>query len=438
MTGSTTTGMRFITTDAGNIGQKRKQVARACDSCRKRKRRCGHVVGSVSRASFPPGGSAVDSNVFNASSPKANVASSSPIRSDRVQISENEGHMRQSNHDRRRFIGDLNPEGEFLSATSPDTARRSSSFNENIGTWFAEKLKDNEAALDLPQPRGIFYGSASLTHKMLIRVMEEECMSTLPPGAQLGKLQSFYVERIHPILPIINLPALQEKSPNDPSGVLLSQGICLLASMNRHCKQWLLPIDRGSALEPREFARRIFASMRCSVEIGLVSDRLDLLQAMACMGLFAEGPDGADVSSQYCARSVHTVHTLGLHLTGGHNGQTDEHAIKLLCCVWTIDRLNAAFHGRPVLLHERDVGRDLGDCFSRQSPEFRLLLRTVSLLDQVIGLYRPTKSPSTAIFESGFPLFEDILTEVGALGIPTASLGKHITEPSQRPLTKFL
>jgi len=32
--------------------------------------------------------------------------------------------------------------------------------------------------------------------------------------------------------------------------------------------------------------------------------------------------------------------------------------LRVFCCVWALDKLNAAFHGRPVLVHERDSARE--------------------------------------------------------------------------------
>jgi hypothetical protein len=95
--------------------------------------------------------------------------------------------------------------------------------------------------------------------------------------------------------------------------------------------------------------------------------------------------------------------------------------IRLFCCVWALDKLNAAFHGRPVMMHERDIGRDLEACFSQQEPCFQLFLRTVSLLDKVIGLYRPRQDPSV-MPEHDFPLFEDLVERSDALYIDSQYL----------------
>jgi hypothetical protein len=65
--------------------------------------------------------------------------------------------------------------------------------------------------------------------------------------------------------------------------------------------------------------------------------------------------------------------------------------MRLFLCAWTIDRLNAAFHGRPVLMHERDFDLGMKQCIARYKPAFQVMLRVVDLLDKVISLYRPPK-----------------------------------------------
>lgn len=86
--------------------------------------------------------------------------------------------------------------------------------------------------------------------------------------------------------------------------------------------------------------------------------------------------------------------------------------------------MNAAFNGRPVLMHERDMGMDIFKIFQLQTyPCFRVLLEVVSLLDQVIQLYRPSNLVP-ADLENGFPSFEQVVVDSRASQAPTALLGK--------------
>jgi len=133
-----------------------------------------------------------------------------------------------------------------------------------------------------------------------------------------------------------------------------------------------------------------------------------LIQALGSLSLFTDGPEGPETASQLCAKMIQLVQTLGLHIQRGFSHE-EEYEVTCLCCAWALDRLNAAIHGRPVLMHERDIGMDLDKCFEVQRPAFRLLLAVISQLDQVIDLYRPHSTSKGATIESNYPQFDDIV-----------------------------
>lgn len=89
-----------------------------------------------------------------------------------------------------------------------------------------------------------------------------------------------------------------------------------------------------------------------------------------------------------------------------------------------MDRMNAAFNGRPVSMHERDLRKDLEHCFERQEPCFRLFLEVIVLLDKVIDLYRPVAHSGDApALTWDFPDFEDVVLKCGSSQIGTTALG---------------
>jgi hypothetical protein len=92
--------------------------------------------------------------------------------------------------------------------------------------------------------------------------------------------------------------------------------------------------------------------MRLIIEMGLVKDKIVLIQALALMSQFTDNPVGDDTSPQLCGRAVHHVQTLGLHLKRRQEDERGSYNTTLLCCIYSIDRMNAAFHGRPTLMHE--------------------------------------------------------------------------------------
>jgi hypothetical protein len=232
-----------------------------------------------------------------------------------------------------------------------------------------------------------------------------------------------YLDKIHPIFPVIDIYAYRVLHTTDPSRILLQQSMCLAASKDFAARQHLRFIDSDPPLSCREFGNRLSGAMRLAIELGLVTNKIVLIQALALMSQFIDGPDSGDISSQLCGRAVHYVQSLGLHIRGQQEQYRNQHGTTLLSCIWAIDRMNAAFNGRPVLMHERDLRKDLKECFEQQEPYFRLFLQVVVLLDKIIDLYRPSNNSDIPDSDELLPSFEDVVVGCGATQIGTSPLG---------------
>lgn len=470
----------FKFVDGSAPPQKRHQSQRACEPCRKRKKRCHHAITTQPRQGSNHSPHGDKPPVFQSSSPSPGTSDrphESPIdvrtspnsqavpetantpnghdarRSPSTShLSENDksGRRREDmttelgqvqvdarqilRHNAQdpgplnsRFIGDLNPEGVFLAATSPDTTR-GNSVNDSVGVWLNTALNRRASQADRLQSSAkssssIFYGSTTLVQRVLIPMLEEECLSTIPSLARSEALSNIYFERIHPIFPVLNDNAYRGLDQSDPARILLQQGICLAASKNPSAIHHLVLAESTEPLSCREFGDRLSGAMRLSIEMGFVTDRIVLIQALALMSQFIDSPDGGDLSSQLCSRAIHYVQSIGLHIKTQQDDESGQYGRTLLSCIWAIDRTNAAFNGRPVLIHERDLRRDFEQCFEQQDPCFRLFLQVIVLLDKVIGLYRPSTGTSDPILDDNFPSFEEVVVRCGATNIGTSSLG---------------
>jgi hypothetical protein len=254
-------------------------------------------------------------------------------------------------------------------------------------------------------------------------------MRLLPDEADFQELYRIYLEDIHPIFPIIDQEEFDSIPVGSPDGVLLRQAICLAASANPVAKDFLKFDSEATPFPSRtEFIREIVFTIRTSLNLGLVKDKFVLIQVLSLMGLFTQFADDRDVSAELTASAISYCHTTGLHLRSKDNPEYLSSSSRLFCCTWALDRLNAAFHGRPVLMHERDFDKDLEACFSEQEPCFQLFLRTVLLLDKVISLYRPEKDVIVS-WEHDFPLFEDLVERSNALSVKSRLLGKSEDNP---------
>ena len=147
------------------------------------------------------------------------------------------------------------------------------------------------------------------------------------------------------------------------------------------------------------------------------------------MSFFSEGPEGRELSIPHCGKAVQYVLSLDLHLQGRHRDQADEHAVSLFCCIWALERLNAAFHGRPVLMHQRDLRRNLEDYIDHQQPCFQLFLRVIFLLDKVIDIYRPGLDPKEMEWRGDFPPVRRYTGALRSFQVPTSLLDESDQQP---------
>lgn len=434
---------KFVPTDVGAIGGKRKSAQRACDECRRKKRRCHHdtvrkspqVAGADHPQSVPDrtlqdSARALKDTTQNAArklhdQPHGHSSVAS------AQVTQHEGSNMSDaveTHD-TRFIGDLNPEGVFIAARSPGRARKPTSSN-SIGIWSEESGNGYGKEINWPSlshAPSIFFGSTSMAKQTLLPVLEKESLSTLPPPVHRDALCSTYFLKIHPIFPIIDEAAYREMPEPCPARIILEQGICLLASMNFSMEPHLNLPDSAHPLDVVDFGRRLLAAMNTVIELGLVTEKLVLIQALALMSFFIDSRGTRETSSLMIGKAVHYVFSLGLHIQDSHGDcdQRQKYAATLFCCIWMLDRLNAASQGLPVLMHERDIERSLKECIDAQAPSFRLVLQVMLLLDRVIQLYRPRNKEDESSTEN-FPLFEELIIQCDAAQLPTYQLSKYI------------
>ncbi|KAF7914959.1 hypothetical protein BELL_0016g00040 [Botrytis elliptica] len=446
---------KFVASD-GTGSIKRHQAQKACDSCRKRKKRCNHGSNAILTNSSPVRGSSQvnsDERVsqpakpYTASilscttdagyqsttsheepghiSPVASTLASSDqdleaarILSGGTRTQANTSHSQEPTGVQSRFIGDLNPESIFLAATSPDAIR--GVLPDSVGVYLSSTLgKKPHHFSNLQQTSSnLFYGCPPLVRNVLVPLIEQECLSTMPPIPHLEALSRIYFEKINTIFPIINETTFRNLAPSVPCRALLEQAICLAASKSFAAADHLILDEAGPPMTCKAFGEKVSSAMRLTIELGIVTDKIVLIQALCLLSLFIDNSSSEDLASQFSGKATHYLEGMGLHL----EGQVEDASAKLLCCVYALDRMNAAFHGRPVLMHERDMRRDLHQCFNQQEPSFRLFLKIISLLDDVIEIYRPPNQSEQGGMDVRFPAFEELVLDCAAAHIGTSSL----------------
>ncbi|KAK2031723.1 fungal-specific transcription factor domain-containing protein [Colletotrichum zoysiae] len=464
--------LKFINTTNVPV-TKRKIALHACDTCRRRKKRCEHplgegesppphtvhwrkrgrfaALGSSTATShspdaatpidpylqYSPGGVRAspthpkdgdDGNVADsihvagsvspARSRETHAASPSPSSASlsararrsapRNPSSELKVDEESIQHNEDRFVGDLNPEGTFL-ADSPETRRGYAEAN-SVGVWYSRRNNKNSIITELAS-------AVSVDHA------EHQFLAVLPKQEHYDQLKKIYLRDVHRILPVMNVDIL-EKPTSTVSQVLCKQAVCLAAGSNPSAKPYLtLGEDSSAVLAYPEFALRLSSAIRKALGLGLVKDRVQAVAILVILSLYTHFSQDRHLSAELAAQAVSNAQTVGLHLQNPPaRSEEPAYLTRLFCCVWAMDQLNAAFHGRPVMMHERDLGRDMEACIAEQDSCFRLFLEVVVLLGCIIDLYRPAARNTGCVVMEDLPSFDSLVEKAQALGVESRLL----------------
>ncbi|KEY73830.1 hypothetical protein S7711_03124 [Stachybotrys chartarum IBT 7711] len=431
--------VKFVASDPtrGGLPVKRRQVQQACGDCRRKKRRCVHTEGAVdevvedqrqrqgSSQSPPPAIAAAPTPRPSDHPPHAGNGNAShlarpphsPVEPSGISTpnhSAGEAPRPQSS----RFVGDLNPEGMFMEAAGSLSTREASQKGD-VGIWLSSSAlvsgQSSQLVTSRPPP---------LMDNFLLPFVKEHCLSCLPPEQDFLKLKAAYIQKIHPVFPVIPESAL-EGSLDNPINVVSRQLVCLASVTDPELSQHLHLANRGPGLiSPQEFSQAISSSVRAILETSIIADRVVHIRALVMLSLYTQPTctEESDLPAQLGGRAVHHIQTLGMHLLR-YDGPNSNDLENLFCAVWALDRINAAIYGRPCLIHERDIGANLETCIRRRPPCFRLLLLVVQWLDQVIELYRPGPSAEVSgmvkVAYIDLPVLEAMIVNADALKVPS-------------------
>lgn len=462
------TDLRFVQTKFPTAQHNKRQASRACDTCRRNKKRCMHdadsgeptvrpgprrIVSAASEAhrssSRQPNGPTPTDDVPAAAPPQRQFELSALIDPTFVQskigpdVAGVPSHQAPSDvthdiqgavagdqvYDRfsfvkgstglepQRFIGDLNPEAVLLSSGAkphPETSPNA------VGLWQSRPSRRDEPPEN--SSANIFRHAPPLAKKLLLPMIEDQSSKVLPPSIDLAAFETVYFKRFHPILPAIDEPSFNASLPGTAARALQYQSICLMASSDPSLAGHLHLPGRDHIMTPTQFAQEIAGCMRLSIEMALVSDKLILIYTFATMSLYSWNHQSMELSSQFFARAIDISTTIGLHLQRDHDTESSQ-LDKLFCYLWSLDKFHAAVHGRPTIMHERDIERSVATCLEAAQPAFKMFVKISSILGDVISLYRPHAArsflPSDEILS-----FETIADTSDALDLTTDTLCK--------------
>ncbi len=98
---------------------------------------------------------------------------------------------------------------------------------------------------------------------------------------------------------MVDKSTCQSPHLTNPDRIILLQGVCLAASKNFSASRYLaIGDDTSPVLSCREFGERVSGAMRVSIELGLITNKIVIIQALALLSQFTDNPEGEDISSQ--------------------------------------------------------------------------------------------------------------------------------------------
>jgi len=428
-------GASLITFAADNeLFRKRKRVYRACAECKKRRKRCTHTFSD----SGPPaqerttGGDNEDQ--LAEPRPKKARQSTSTIsdgpsrsRNEELRAEQSRGSVGEigveiyasRSNSPSRFVGDLQPEAVFL------RERGKIPVGNEYGHWQRshERASAPDGDVDSQQPRLWAMGELNATEQeALSAYLDAFKVDLLPPLEDLEALLSIYLTCIHPILPIVDKAELEISRPTT-----LLQAICLVASKHTKARPHLTFGD-SIMLTPREFAKRLYKSITTALSVRLPKNKILAIQILALLAMHAEGPNGQDLASLHLAQAIHHAHGIGMQFGTARSDEKAEYTTQLFWCLWSLDKLNCASSGRPLLIHDRDnhLESPISKPNLKHTP-FGIWLQLAEAMDHVIQYYRPKSDPTATGWEEGFPNFEELL------GVE----GSNLDEPTLATLELF-
>lgn len=395
---------------------KRRRLAKACESCRSRKKRCIHFAGAddangkdqdETNAPSPTKASPGDGSNHALSEPQSGYHSAvngSPASQTKAGAAH---HRTPSEATRRRFISDLNPESTLLNRPLPAKEGSQRQPNEDIGVWVERKQWDelvkqkNDGALNL-----------GFRHPQR------------PHSAVLGPLIDIYFKKVHPILPLMDEEEFRRNHINGVVPEALVHAMCLTAAKDAEAEPHLRLSDSPATIPTRQFCSILHASVTGALRVPVRFEKITLIRILALTSLHIEGPEGAEEASIWLSQAMHYGQTLGIHLgqQAAQPAGNDLLMKRLFWCLWMLDRKNAAVNGRPIIMSDVDIAIETFSPGESGFPAFEACLTISHILNKIIGFYRPSADVNASGWEGDYPPLEAMIDAVGGWHLPASLL----------------
>ncbi|KAF2770759.1 hypothetical protein EJ03DRAFT_290611 [Teratosphaeria nubilosa] len=367
---------------------KRRRLAKACETCRARKKRCIHFAVAEKNDEITEDSSAV------------HVEEPAPTDSHKTNSS-----AQATNH--RRFVSDMTPQSSLLERANPVG---------DIGVWVDKREYD--ALVRRKDSTSRTKGDSTYT------ISQGMYAGQRPHSAVLGPLIDVYFTKFHPILPLLDENEFREKQASGRLPEALAHAVCLVAAKDPEAEPHLRYGSTPSTLAPREFCGRLNSSVLDALKTPVRYDKITLIQILALTSLHMEGADGPEEASMLLTQACHHATTLGIHLGQHANAPQGQDPInkRLFWCLYALDRLNSVMNGRPIIMNDVDIAITPFEPQESGFPAFDAWLRITNLLNKIISFYRPHNPADITGWEDPYPGLEEIFDETRAWDLPQSVL----------------
>lgn len=252
----------------------------------------------------------------------------------------------------------------------------------------------------------------------LVNVLRD---SNLPDREACDVLIDIYFSTIHQFIPLIDEASFREDRASGTLAEPLLCAVLLTACRDARARPYLrlsCPSSHSSdVLQPREFAQKIYVQITSLLKAEVERDKVTLIQVHALLSLHCEGPDGNETASLNLITAIHFCQVLGMHLPRAEETDKTGRSATIFWSLWSLDRLNAGYNGRPTIIHERDMAHKAkfscgNDEERNRFRTFLVWLRLTELLDETISYYRPSADQHSTGWDIGFPSFEEIIAHI--------------------------
>ncbi|PNS17603.1 hypothetical protein CAC42_2998 [Sphaceloma murrayae] len=398
---------KFVASDAKDL--KRKRPHGACESCKKRKKRCYHGdqgdgledSSQLSHADQAPSeiplfSPPATSNRNPADQRHAYASNTNSFPPTSMTVSPS--MYRPSVPSRSsRFVGDTHAEANLELEQDDPSERRD---RDGVGIWLDSA--DEEAA-DSDRSHND-NADAFITKGPLIKDEDKQALICT------------FLSRVQPLFPILESAHTDIRTAMNMNETL-ALAVCLVAAKDQRARNHLRLSTNSSPMPVSIFVKKVHRIIEARVRDWRNFDRLDLIRILTLISTHQEGPEGSEEASMHLSEAIHHAYTVGIHLNRHADPSVGDDNARLFWCVWSWDKLSAATNGRPRMAYEMDVGLDYQESLKLFETPGRLWMKIARLLSSVNDLYNPRPCVDTESHIKDFPRWEFLLEEEDIKGV---------------------